>query len=263
MPEFSANLTTMFNEADFLERFEGASKAGFKYVEFMFPYDWDKKLVAEKLDKYGLKVVLHNFPAGDWAKGERGITCLPDRVAEFQSNVAKAIEYSEALRCSRLNCMIGLTPNGSTPEKIRQTCVNNLKFAAAALEKKNIRLLIEPINNIDMPGNYLIHTQQALDIIKEVNHPDIWLQYDIYHAQMLEGNLTKSIRDNIQKIGHIQLADVPGRHEPGTGEINFTNLFRFIDETGYNGLIGCEYKPIGKTEDGLEWIRPYLEKGGK
>jgi hydroxypyruvate isomerase len=261
MPEFCANLTTMFNETDFLERFERANKAGFKYVEFMFPYDWEKELVVEKLDRYGLKVALHNFPAGDWAKGERGITCLPDRVGEFQSNVGKAIEYAEALRCPRLNCMIGLTPKGSATEKIMQTCVTNLQFAAVALEKKNIRLMIEPINNIDMPGNYLIYTQQALDIIKEVSHPNIWLQYDIYHAQIMEGNLTRTIQDNIQKIGHMQLADVPGRHEPGTGEINFDNLFRFIDESGYRGIIGCEYRPLGNTEDGLGWVKPYLKKG--
>ncbi len=261
MPKFSANLTMMFTEVDFMERFERASHAGFEFVEFMFPYDWNVYDLVEKLDKYKLNVVLHNFPAGDWAKGERGIACLPDRKGEFQTNVGKAIEYAKALRCPRLNCMIGLIPRGVTSDKVKATCVDNLRFAAIALEKKGIRLMIEPINNFDMPGNYLIHTTQAQEIIKEVNQPNVYLQFDIYHIQVMEGNLTKSFRENIQNIGHVQIADVPGRHEPGTGEINFTNLFRFIDEAGYDGWIGCEYKPVGKTEDSLAWARPYLKKG--
>jgi len=262
MPKFSANLTTMFTDTDFLNRFERAARAGFTAVEFMFPYDFEKQVIQKKLVKYQLEVVLHNFPAGNWTAGERGIACLPNRVQEFQNSVGKAMEYSKALKCPRLNCMSGLTPANTEAAITKQTFVNNLRFAASALEKEKIRLLIEPINYIDMPGYYLNFTQQALDIIKEVNHPNIRLQYDIYHAQVLEGNLTKTIREHMNLIEHMQLADVPGRHEPGTGEINFTNLFRFIDEAGYNGWIGCEYKPAGKTEDGLEWIKPYLKKGG-
>jgi hydroxypyruvate isomerase len=262
MPKFSANLSMMYADVDFLDRFERAAGSGFKAVEFMFPYDYKKEVIVEKLQKYNLLVVLHNFYAGNWAGGERGLACLPDRVEDFKKSVPQAIEYAKALKCPRLNCMAGLTPKSIAADKIKQTYVENLRFAADALQKEGLRLLIEPINHIDMPGFHLNYTQQALDIIKEVNHPNIYLQYDIYHAQMLEGNLTKAIRDNIKNIDHLQLADVPGRHEPGTGEINFTNLFRFIDEADFNGWIGCEYRPTGKTEDGLSWITPYL-KGGK
>jgi hydroxypyruvate isomerase len=261
--QFSANLTMLFNEVGFLDRFEMASRAGFKGVEFMFPYEFDKDPISEKLDKYGLEVVLHNIPAGNWAGGERGIACLPDRVGEFQSNVGRAIEYAKALKCPRLNCMAGLGPQGVPSEKVRQTFINNLRFAGAALAKENIRLLIEPINTTDMPGFYLNHTQQALEMMLEINHPNIWLQYDIYHMQIMEGNLINTIRSNIGKIGHMQIADNPGRHEPGTGEINFPNVFRSISETGYTGWIGCEYKPLKGTEEGLTWVKPYVRKGGK
>jgi len=253
----------MFTDTDFLNRFERASLAGFKAVEFMFPYDFEKDQIIEKLDRYALKVVLHNFPAGNWAAGDRGLACLPDRVGEFQEKTGKAIEYAKALKCPRLNCMSGLIQKNSSPEKTHQTLVNNLKYAAAALAREKICLVIEPINYYDMPGIYLNYTRQALDIIDEVNHPNIRLQYDIYHAQVLEGNLSKTIRENIGMIEHMQLADVPGRHEPGTGEINFNNLFKFIDEAGYGGWIGCEYKPAAKTEDGLDWVKAFLKKEGK
>jgi hydroxypyruvate isomerase len=261
MLKFSANLTMLFNEVDFINRFALASRAGFKGVEFMFPYDWDKHLLAGELNSLGLEVVLHNFPAGNWSNGERGIACLPDRVGEFQKSVEQAIEYAKALKCPGLNCMAGLAPKNMAREKILQTFIDNLKFAAGALAKEGIRLMIEPINNRDMPGFYLNNTLQALEVMKAVDHPNIWLQYDIYHMQVMEGNLTLTITENISKIGHIQIADNPGRHEPGTGEINFNNLFHFIEKSGYNGWIGCEYKPIGSTEDSLKWLRSYREKG--
>ena len=263
MLKFSANLTMMFNEVDFPDRFERASGAGFKGVEFLFPYAWDKEELAEKLEKYGLEMVLHNLPAGDWPAGERGIACLPDRVGEFQEGVGLAIKYAKVLRCPRLNCITGLTPKEVPAEKVRQTLVDNLRFAATALEKEGITFLVEALNNHDIPGFYLTHTQDVLQLIEEVNHPNLWLQYDIYHMQIMEGNLTRTILDNLARIRHIQLGDNPGRHEPGTGEINFTNLFRFIDEAGYDGWIGCEYKPAGVTEDGLDWVKPYLEGGKK
>lgn len=263
MLKFSANLTMMFNEVDFLGRFERASKAGFKGVEFLFPYEWERQELAEKLDKHGLEQVLYNLPAGNWSAGERGIACLPRRVGEFQEGVGLAIEYAKALRCPRLNCIAGITPKDVPAEKVRQTMVDNLRFAATALEKEGIRLLVEPLNNQDIPEFYLVHTQDALRLLAEVNHPNLWLQYDIYHMQIMEGNLTRTILDNLARIAHIQLGDNPGRHEPGTGEINFTNLLRSIDEAGYDGWIGCEYKPAGVTEDGLEWVRPYLEEGGR
>jgi hydroxypyruvate isomerase len=264
MPRFSANLSLLFTEVDFPDRFERAARAGFKGVEFMFPYEWDRNLLAEKLDKYGLEVVLHNLPAGNWVAGERGIACLPDRVGEFKDGLGRAIEYARALKCTRLNCVCGLTPKGVAPEKVRQVLVDNLKFTAALLAKEGIHLMIEPLNDkVDMPGIYLSHIQQAIEVIKAVNHPNIYLQYDIYHMQIMEGDLTRTIQNNIARIGHMQFADNPGRHEPGTGEINFTNLFRFIDETGYSGWIGCEYKPLNGTENGLGWLKPYIAKGGK
>ncbi len=257
MLRFSANLTMMFNEVDFLGRFERAAKAGFKGVEYLFPYGWRKEQLVDELNKHHLKQVLHNLPAGDWQAGERGIACLPGREGEFQEGVGKAIEYAKALKCDRLNCLVGKTPQ-EKPEKVRQTLVSNLRFAATALEKENIRLLIEPLNSQDIPGFSLVHTQDALQLFKEIDHHNLWLQYDIYHMQVMEGNLTKTIRDNLSRIVHLQIAENPGRHEPGTGEINFTNLFRFIDEAGYDGWIGCEYIPAGKTEDGLQWVKPYL-----
>ena len=259
MPRFSANLTMLFNEVDFLNRFERAAKAGFKGVEYLFPYGWSKEQLVNELGQYGLQQVLHNLPAGDWQAGERGIACLPGREGEFQDGVGKAIEYAKALKCPRLNCLVGKTPLGIPAEKIRQTLVNNLRFAAAAIEKEEIRFLIEALNDRDAPGFYLVHTWEALQLMKEVNHPNLWLQYDIYHMQIMEGNLTKTIQENLGRIAHIQVADNPGRHEPGTGEINFINLFRSIDEMGYDGWIGCEYTPVGKTEDSFQWCRPYLK----
>ncbi|HUU65005.1 MAG TPA: hydroxypyruvate isomerase [Dehalococcoidales bacterium] len=262
MPKFSANLTMLFTEVDFLDRFERASRAGFKGVECQFPYQWKKEVLAEKLDKHGLELVLHNITAGNFAAGERGIACLPGREGEFQEGVGQAIAYAKALRCPRLNCLVGLTPKDISAEKVRQTLVANLRFAAAALAKEKISFLVEALNIYDIPGFYLTRTKDVLQLFAEVNHANLWLQYDIYHMQIMEGNLTKTIQDNLGRISHIQLADNPGRHEPGTGEINFTNLFRFIDEAGYTGWVGCEYKPAGITEEGLKWAKPYL-KGGK
>jgi len=253
----------LFNEVEFLSRFERASRAGFKGVEYLFPYEWGKEELAEKLGKHGLEQVLHNLPAGNWSAGERGIACLPQRVGEFQEGVGLAIEYAKALKCPRLNCLVGISPKEVPAEKVRQTLVDNLRFAAAALEKEGIRLLVEPLNDQDIPGFYLVHTQDALQLFEEVNHANLWLQYDIYHMQIMEGNLTKTIGDNLARIAHIQLADNPGRHEPGTGEINYANLLRFIDEAGYDDWLGCEYQPAGMTEDGLDWIKPYLEEGGR
>ena len=262
MLKFSANLTMLFHEVDFLSRFERAARTGFKGVEYLFPYEWQKEELADKLDSYSLEQVLHNLPAGNWSTGERGIACLPQRVGEFQEGVGLAIEYAKALKCPRLNCLVGITPEEIPAEKIRRTLVDNLRFAATALGKEGIRLLVEPLNDRDIPGFYLVHTRDSLRLFEEINHANLWLQYDIYHMQVMEGNLTRTIRDNLARIAHIQLADNPGRHEPGTGEIDFTNLFRFIDEAGYEGWLGCEYQPAGATEDGLEWIKPYFGKGG-
>ena len=257
MPKFCANLTMLFNEVDFLDRFDRAAKAGFKGVEYLFPYAWKKEQLVEKLGAFGLSQALHNLPAGDWNKGERGIACLPGRETEFQEGVGKAIEYAKALKCPQVNCLAGLTPEGVPANKVRQTLVANLRFAAAALQKEGIRLLVEALNDKDVPGFYLVRTADVLALIQEVGHPNIYVQYDVYHMQIMEGNLTKTIQANLDKIAHIQIADNPGRNEPGTGEINYPFLFKAIDAAGYQGWIGCEYKPAGKTEDGLGWVRPF------
>jgi hydroxypyruvate isomerase len=247
----------LFGEVEFLDRFERAARAGFKGVEYLFPYAWDKEELAERLATYDLEQVVHNLPAGDWAAGERGIACLPGREGEFQEGVGLAIDYAKALGCSRLNCLVGLTPSREAPEDIRRTLVNNLRFAAKQLDKAGITLLVEALNDRDIPGFYLVHTAAVVQLFEEVNHPNCWLQYDIYHMQVMEGNLTATIRDNVSRIKHMQLADNPGRHEPGSGEINFDNLFRFIDEAGYDGWIGCEYTPAVTTDASLEWFKPY------
>ena len=259
MPKFSANLSMLFTEVGFGDRFERAAKAGFKGVECQFPYELSKEDVAQKLDKYRLQMVLYNIPAGSWAAGERGLACLPGRESEFRAGVGKAIDYAKALKCSRLNCLAGLAPKDVPANKVRQTLISNLKFAADATQKAGITLVVEALNDKDVPGFYLTRTRDVLKLFEEVKHPNLFLQYDIYHMQIMEGNLAETVRKNVGRIGHIQLADVPGRHEPGTGEIDFPSLFKRIDEAGYTGWIGCEYKPAGVTEDGLGWVKPYLK----
>jgi hydroxypyruvate isomerase len=254
MLRFSANLTMLFNEVDFITRFKKAADAGFKGVEYLFPYAWQKNQLADELGRNNLKQVLHNLPAGDWGSGERGIACIPGRETEFQEGVGQAIDYAKALGCSQINCLVGLTPQNVPLERVRATLISNLRFAAQALDNEGLRLLIEPLNDRDIVGFYLVHTADALQLIKEVGHPNLWLQYDVYHMQVMEGNLTKTILDNLSTISHIQIADNPGRHEPGTGEINFANLFKAIETAGYDRWVGCEYTPAGRTEDGLKWL---------
>jgi hydroxypyruvate isomerase len=258
MPRFCANLTLLWNELDFMDRFRAAARAGFKGVEYLFPYEYDAHELAEKLARHELTQVLHNLPAGNWAQGERGIACHPDRVGEFQDGVGKAIEYAMMLGCTQLNCLAGIASPGVPEEKLRDTFVANLRLAAAKLKQSGIRLMIEPINTRDIPGFYLTRTEQALGIIKEVGSDNLFLQYDIYHMQVTEGDLARTIEENLDLIPHMQLADNPGRHEPGTGEINYTFLFQHIDHIGYLGWIGCEYKPATTTDAGLGWIKPYL-----
>jgi hydroxypyruvate isomerase len=259
MPKFAANLTMLFNEHDFVDRFQTAAEAGFTGVEYLFPYAYPKEQLVELLQKHELIQVLHNLPAGDWGAGERGIACLPDRVTEFQDSVGRAISYAQTLGCRQVNCLAGIAPQGADPAKLRETFVSNLRFAANALGQAGIRLLIEPINTRDMPGFFLNRTRQALDIIEDVDSPNLKLQYDIYHMQIMEGDLARTIEATLPRIGHIQLADNPGRHEPGTGEIHFPFLFALLDRRGYEGWIGCEYKPATTTEEGLGWIQTYLE----
>ncbi len=254
MPKFAANLTLLFNEVDFPERFAAAAAAGFDAVEYLFPYAYPHAQLAEELQRNRLKQVLHNLPAGDWAAGERGIACLPDRVGEFQDSVGLAIEYAQALGCKRLNCLAGIAPIGMDEELLFDTFVTNLRFAADELANAGIRLLIEPINRRDIPDFYLSRSELAMHIISTVGSDNLFLQYDIYHAQRSEGELMSTIARCLPHIGHMQLADNPGRHEPGTGEINYPFLFAHIDRLGYDGWIGCEYIPTTTTTAGLGWL---------
>lgn len=255
MPKFAANLSMLFPELDFLDRFEAAAQAGFKGVEYLFPYAYDKHVLASRLRDNGLVQVLHNLPAGDWDSGERGIACHPDRVDQFREGVERAIDYAAALGCEQVNCLAGKLPEGVDPAVAHRTFVDNLRHAAPHLADAGIRLLIEPINTYDIPGFFLNRTEQAAAILDEVGSPNLYIQYDIYHAQRMEGELAATIGRHLARIGHIQLADNPGRNEPGTGEINFPWLLRHIDGLGYQGWIGCEYKPSGDTRQGLAWIQ--------
>ncbi len=255
MPRFAANLTMLFTEVPFLDRFERAAKAEFTAVEFLFPYAFEAGEIRQRLDANGLELVLHNLPAGDWDAGERGIACHPDRIAEFRDGVGKGIDYAKKLGVGQLNCLAGKTPAGVADAILRKTFVDNLRYAAGELKKAGLRLLIEPINTFDIPGFYLNHTEQAIAILDEVGADNAFVQYDIYHAQRMEGELAATMQKNLARIGHIQLADNPGRNEPGSGEINYRFVFAHLDRIGYKGWIGCEYKPAAGTEAGLGWRR--------
>jgi hydroxypyruvate isomerase len=258
MPKFDANLTMLYNELDFLDRFSAAGRAGFRGVEYLSPYAYPEAQLAQRLKDAALEQVLFNVPSGDWDGGERGIACLPDRVDEFREGVAKAISYATALGCKRVNCLAGIAPADVSADDLRRTFVENLRYAAKALEAAGVTLLIEPVNTYDIPRFFLHRTHQALAIIDEVGSPNLKLQYDIYHMQRMEGELAATIQANLARIGHVQLADNPGRHEPGTGEINYPFLFDLLDRIGYGGWVGCEYKPRAATTDGLGWMASYV-----
>ena len=260
MPKLAANLTMMFGEVGFLERFAAAANAGFEAVEYLFPYDYDAHILKRQLRDHGLVQVLHNLPAGNWAAGERGIACLPDRVAEFKAGVDSAIEYAGTLDCDRVNCLAGILPQTIDPASARETLTHNLGYAASRLRPAGIKLLIEPINTRDLPGFFLSGTRQAVEMIEAVGSDNLFLQYDMYHMQIMEGNLAPTIQTCLPRIAHMQLADSPGRHEPGTGEIDYGFLLEFIDRAGYTGWIGCEYIPKGDTVAGLGWAAPYLSR---
>ena len=259
MPRFAANLSMLFTEHPFLDRFEHAAKAGFQAVEFLFPYAFSASEIRQRLDANGLQLVLHNLPAGDWEAGERGIACQPDRVAEFRAGVAQSITYAKALGVKQVNCLAGKAPAGISDGVLRQTFVGNLSFAAAELKKNGLKLLIEPVNTFDIPGFYLNRTAQAMSILDEVGADNAFVQYDIYHAQRMEGELAATLQKYLPRIGHVQLADNPGRNEPGSGEINYPFLFAHLDRIGYSGWIGCEYKPAATTEAGLGWRERLLK----
>ncbi len=257
MPRFAANLTMMFTERPFMDRFAAAREAGFEAVEFLFPYAFEAERIADALEANELELVLHNLPAGDWEAGERGVACLPDRVPEFRAGVDRAIRYATALRCPRINCLAGLRRPDEDEDEARRTLVANLGHAAEALKDAGIALVLEPVNVRDVPGFFVTRTRQALEIMDEVGSDNLKLQFDVYHTQVTEGDLLSSIERNFDRIGHLQVADNPGRHEPGTGEINYPFLFERLDALGYAGWIGCEYKPRGPTEAGLGWLAPY------
>jgi hydroxypyruvate isomerase len=258
MPRFSANISMLFKELEFPERFEAAAQAGFKAVEIQFPYSWDKGRLAQIARNAGVEVVLINMPAGDPGKGDRGIGCLPGRDAEFREGVVKGIEYSRALGCRQVNCLAGIAPPDVQVAKLHETYVSNLRYAAVELARHGMTLLVEPINTRTIPGFYLNNSAQALALMDEVGAPNLKLQYDLFHMRVMGDDLAKSLEANLARIGHMQVADVPGRHEPGTGEIDFPPLFDLIDRFGYEGWIGAEYVPAGKTEDGLAWVGKYL-----
>jgi hydroxypyruvate isomerase len=257
MPRYAANLTLLFNEVGFLERFDAAARAGFSGVEYLFPYEYDKQELLERLHKHHLTQVLHNLPAGNWAGGERGIACHPDRTSEFAAGVEQAIDYATTLECTQVNCLAGIVPPGVSSAEAHATLVGNLRLAAPQCAAAGIRLLIEPINTRDIPGFFLTHTAQALEIIEEVGSDNLFLQYDVYHMQIMEGDLSRTIERALPKIAHIQIADPPARNEPGTGEIGWDFVLKRVDALGYQGWIGCEYRPAGDTVAGLAWRAKY------
>lgn len=254
MPRFAANLTLMFNEVPFLERFEAAARAGFQAVEFQFPYDHRPEEVARRLHDAGVKSVAFNLPPGDAARGERGIAALPGREAEFRASVETAARYAGALGTPTLHAMAGIVPEGADRAAARATYVANLRHAARALAADGRTLVIEPINGRDMPGYFLQRQEEAHAVREEVGEPNLLVQMDLYHAQIVEGDLTVKLRRWVKQVGHVQIASVPDRHEPDHGELSFPHLFALLDELGYAGWVGCEYRPAGDTVAGLGWF---------
>ena len=253
MPRFAANLSMLFTEVPFLDRFERAAAAGFAAVELQFPYAFEAAAIRERLDRHRLQLVLHNLPAGDWDAGDRGIACQPEYVDAFRDGVATAIDYARTLGVPQLNVLSGKAPDGVDDDTIRATFVENLRYAAKRLDDAGLRLLIEPVNRRDVPGFWLDTPAKGFAILDEVAAPNAFVQYDVYHAQRSEGELAATLQNHLDRIGHVQVADNPGRHEPGSGEIDYRFVFAHLDRIGYQGWVGCEYKPAGATEDGLGW----------
>jgi hydroxypyruvate isomerase len=253
MPKFAANLTLLFNEVPFLDRFAAARDHGFDAVEFLFPYAFDSEQIASRLARYKLELALFNLPPGDWNAGERGIACDPRQIDAFHASVEMALEYAQELGVRRLHCMAGLLPPNVPHEKAHAAYVANLRYGAERLGEHGIDLLIEPLNSFDTPGYFLTNSAQAEAVIAEVGADRLFLQYDIYHMQRMEGELANNLRRLLPLIKHIQVADNPGRHEPGSGEVNFRYLFGLLDELGYDGWVGCEYLPRAGTAEGLAW----------
>lgn len=258
MPKFSANLSFLYQDLPFLERFAAAARDGFGALEYLGPYAEPKDKVAEALRASGLVQALFNVPSGDWAGGERGIACLPDRVDEFRQGITLALDYAQALDCKRLNVISGLVPKGADLTFLENTLVDNLRYAADRCAEAGIRLLIEPINLRDIPGFFLSTTDHAERILEKVGSDNLYIQYDFYHMQVMQGDLIPTFARLQDKIAHVQIADNPGRGEPGTGEINYGFIFAELDRLGYDGWLGCEYKPRAGTSEGLGWMKPFL-----
>lgn len=256
MPRFAANLTLLFTELPFPERFAAARTAGFEGVEYLFPYEWAPDELSAWLNAENLAQVLFNLPAGDWQRGERGIACHPDRVEEFQAGVEQAITYARALDCPRVNCLAGIVPAGVSADQCWSTLVGNVRGAADRFAQAGLTLCVEAVNSrIDIPGFLVDGSARAAALIKEVDRPNVKFQYDLYHMQIMEGDLIRTLERMLPQIGHIQFADNPGRHEPGTGEINLGGVFEALDIMGYDGWVSAEYHPQTTTKEGLGWLR--------
>ena len=257
MPKFAANLTMMFNELPFRARFAAARMAGFRAVEFLFPYGHDAGLLLTELETHGVRVVLFNLPPGDWDAGERGLAALPGREADFERSVTAAIEYANTLNCKQLHAMAGILPPTVDPDLAMSVYINNLARAASELKPHGITLLIEPINTRDMPGYFLSRTEEARRVIDGIGADNLKLQFDIYHRQMMQGNIIHGISGNLDIIAHMQIANPPQRLDPSAGEINYPYVFQMIDGMGYEGWVGCEHKPLTTTKESLDWFEPY------
>ncbi len=257
VPKFSANLSFLYQDLSFLDRFAAAAKDGFGALEYLGPYAEPKEKVANALQANGLKQALFNVPSGDWAGGERGIACLPDRIEEFRNGISLALDYAKALACPQVNVISGLVPKGGNLETLEKVLVENLKYAAERTADAGVKLLIEPINLRDIPGFFLSNTDHAERILEKVGSDNLYIQYDFYHMQIMQGDLIPTFTRLKDRIAHVQIADNPGRNEPGTGEINYGFILSELDRLGYDGWVGCEYKPKAGTSEGLGWMKPY------
>jgi hydroxypyruvate isomerase len=257
LPKFAANLSFLYQEHSFLDRFAAAAQDGFKAVEYLAPYAEPKERIAELLEQHGLTQALFNVPSGDWAAGERGIGCLPQRVEEFRAGVLSALDYAEVLDCEKVNVISGLVPAGADLDLLETTLVENLKWAAPRCADRGVKLLLEPINLRDIPRFFLSTTRHAERMLERVGHDNLYIQYDVYHMQVMQGDLVPTYERLKDRIAHVQIADNPGRNEPGTGEINYRFVLSELDRLGYDGWIGCEYKPKSTTTAGLAWMTQY------
>jgi hydroxypyruvate isomerase len=255
MPRFSANLGFLFTEHPFLDRLGAAARAGFRAVEIGDPYTYGAEAIAGRLAEHDLACALLNLPMGDRSQGDMGLACLPHRVAEFREGVARGVEMALALGCPRLNCMAGRQPAGADPAELRGTLIENVRFAARAFARAGLTVCLEALNTIDTPGFFLSGTAQVMDVIRDVGEDNVRLQLDLYHMHIMEGGLAATIARLLPHLGHVQFGDVPGRHEPGTGDVPFAALFAQLDGLGYAGWVGAEYRPSGRTEDSLGWLR--------